>query len=175
MALKPNKQSMGNSSIEMNWGTDINSLVPEITDFSKTLSSWGQRSAGGGIDFKMGEIPTNSFGLGNITPGSGEGNWQSKWLGGTNAQGMQTNGIIPVGINALSGLTSAYLGWQQFNLAKDQLAQNKKIFNLNFGNQAQSVNTQLEDRQRARVAGGGGAYESVDSYMAKNAVQTKGI
>lgn len=92
------------------------------------------------------------------------------------ATGLTTKGSLATGMDIFGGLASAYLGWQQFNLAKDQLAQNKKIFNLNFANQAQSVNTQLEDRQRARVASSStGAYESVGSYMDKNAVKQKGI
>lgn len=89
--------------------------------------------------------------------------------------GLTTKGL-ETGIGIFGGLASAYLGWQQFNLAKDQLAQNKKIFNLNFANQAQMVNTQLEDRQRARVASSStGAYESVSSYMDKHAIKQKGI
>jgi hypothetical protein len=94
-----------------------------------------------------------------------------------NTTGQFQQGKLGEGISMFTGLANAYLGWQQFNLAKDQMAQNKKIFNLNFANQAQSVNTQLEDRQRARVAssGGSGAYESTDAYMKKNAISGKGI
>lgn len=107
--------------------------------------------------------------------GDGKPSWQTKWLGGTDANGLSSKGIIPVGMQAFSGLTSAYLGWQQFNLAKDQLAQNKKIFNLNFSNQAQNINRDLEDRQRARVASNAGAYQSVGDYMNKNSVSGKGL
>lgn len=111
-----------------------------------------------------------------LAPNSGTpSNWQSKWLGGTNENGTTNAGIIPTGINALTGLTSAYLGWKQMNLAQDQLQQNKKIFNLNFQQQANTVNRDLEDRQRARVASNPGAYESVGDYMNKNKVASKGI
>lgn len=81
------------------------------------------------------------------------------------------------GMPAIQGLTSAtgaYLGYQQLQLGKSQLEQNKKIFNLNFGNQAQTLNTQMEDRQRARVASGE-KVDSVDDYMSKHAIKTKGI
>lgn len=101
------------------------------------------------------------------------------FLGKTNKlTGESTQGW---GMPAIQGLTSAanaYLGYQQLQLGKSQLAQNKKIFNLNFTNQAQTLNTQLEDRQRSRVAssaGGSSQAESVDSYMSKNAIKTKGI
>lgn len=102
--------------------------------------------------------------------------WQMKWLGGVDgATGTRTNGILPVGAAALTGLASSYLGFQQLNLAKQQLSQNKKVFNLNFQTQAANVNRDLEDRQRARVASNAGAYDSVDSYMSKNGIKAKGI
>jgi hypothetical protein len=85
-------------------------------------------------------------------------------------------GKLGQGIGAFTGLANAYLGWQQFSIAKQQMDQNKKIFNLNFANQAQTTNTALEDRQRARVAShAAGGVESVDSYMAKNRVSGQGI
>lgn len=88
--------------------------------------------------------------------------------------GQVQAGALGEGIGAFTGIANAYLGWQQFNLAKDQMAQNKKIFNLNFSTQAQTLNTEMADRQRVRVARGSGA-ESVDSYMAKNSIKVRGI
>lgn len=88
--------------------------------------------------------------------------------------GQFQQGKLSEGINVFTGLANAYLGWQQFNLAKDQMAQNKKIFNLNFANQAQTLNTSMEDRQRVRVARNS-SNESVDSYMKKNAISGKGV
>jgi hypothetical protein len=162
------------ADFNINWGSALESPDTDIEDFSDILSSWGQPgSTAGGFDFKMPTTGATPGILGTGAPAGGD--WQTKWLGGTTPEGMRTNGIIPVGLSALSGLTGAYLGWQQFNLAKDQLAQNKKIFNLNFANQAQSINTQLEDRQRARVASNPGAYKSVGEYMDENKVSTRGI
>lgn len=89
--------------------------------------------------------------------------------------GVTTEGKLGAGIGAFTGLANAYLGWQQFSLAKEQMAQNKKIFNLNFANQAQTINTSLADRQRSREIGWGGLAESTDSYMKKNAISGKGI
>ena len=94
------------------------------------------------------------------------------------ATGEKTQGWGMPAIQGVGALANAYLGYQQLQLGKSQLAQNKKIFNLNFGAQAQTLNTQMEDRQRARVASAGsgsGSLDSVDSYMAKNAIKTKGI
>lgn len=101
--------------------------------------------------------------------------WRLDLLGGKASDGTMVNGSLPTGLHAFSSLAGAYLGWQQFNLAKEQLAQNKKIFNLNFGAQAQSTNRELEDRQMRRVRDSGGLAESVDSYMTRNRVNTKGI
>ncbi len=137
------------------------------------------RDLGAGLDSTAFNWGAPSAAIPNLAAPPGTNNssgaWQNKWFGGTDAEGMKSNGIIPTGVGALSGIASAYLGWQQMNLAKNQLEQNKKIFNLNFQNQAQSVNTQLEDRQRARVASNAGAYESVGSYLDKNSVKSKGI
>lgn len=163
------------AEFKFNLGTMLSKPDATITDFSEALSSWGKSKPEGGIDFSAGSTNQGSFSLDSLKPGTGEDSWRMKLLGGKDAQGNFVNGSLPVGIGALSGLTSAYLGWQQFNLAKDQLAQSKKIFNLNFGAQAQSVNTQLEDRQRARVASNPTAYQSVGDYMSKNAVKTTGI
>lgn len=102
--------------------------------------------------------------------------WQTRWFGGVDGKtGTASNGYIPTGMAAFSGLAGAYLGFQQMNLAKQQLDQNKKVFNLNFQTQAAGVNRDLEDRQRARVASNSSAYESVGSYMDKNSVKSKGI
>lgn len=127
-------------------------------------------------------VPSLNFGASNpavgnsLTPNAGTpSGWQAKWFGGTNANGTGTNGIIPGALGAFTGLANAYTGWQQFSLAKEQLAQNKQIFNLNFMNQAKNVNRDLEDRQRARVASNSNAYQSVGDYMKKNSVSEKGI
>lgn len=164
------------ADFNINWGSALESLDTTINDFSDILSNWGRSNSTntGGFDFKFPAGATPGIFDAPTTNATGS-DWQTKWLGGTTPKGMRTNGIIPVGIGALSGLTSAYLGWQQFNLAKDQLAQNKKIFNLNFGQQAQSLNTALEDRQRARVASNPGSYQSVGDYMAQNQFSTQGL
>lgn len=101
--------------------------------------------------------------------------WKLDWFGGKSADGTFQNGILPTSIGALSGIAGAYLGFQQLKLGEQQLEQNKRIFNLNFANQANSINTELEDRQRARVASNPSAYENVTDYMKRNSVSPKGI
>lgn len=83
--------------------------------------------------------------------------------------GQQGWGNIALG--ALSGLGGAFMGMKQYGLAKDALAQSQSQFNQNYAAQRQNVNTQLEDRQRARVAATAGGAESVESYMERNRIR----
>ena len=80
----------------------------------------------------------------------------------------QYGSTITGGLQAAGGLWGAYNGMQQTKLAKQQMANSLNQWNKSYVNQVASYNTRLEDRQRARVAANPDAYESVDSYMAKN-------
>ena len=80
----------------------------------------------------------------------------------------QYGSTITGGLQAAAGLWGAYNGMQQTKLAKQQMANSLNQWNKSYVNQVASYNTRLEDRQRARVAANPDAYESVDSYMAKN-------
>ncbi len=168
MATKDFTLNFGTNPLQTN-ATDV---MNPLTDFSSVLSSWGTPAAGGGVEFTTPPMFPAGTNTGASTPNA---NWQLDWFGGTRPDRTQVAGYIPTAVDAFSGLAGAYLGFQQMNLAKDQLEQNKRIFNLNFANQAQTVNTQLEDRQRARVASNPDAYESIDSYMNRNRVSSKGI
>lgn len=85
--------------------------------------------------------------------------------------GVKTDGYGGLALGAVTGLGSLYLGMQQYNLAKESLANSKAQFERNFANQVKTTNTSLEDRQRARVASNAGAYQSVGDYMAQNGVR----
>lgn len=74
------------------------------------------------------------------------------------------------GLEALGGIAGLYMGMKQYNMAKKQMEQNHQAFKKNFNAQAQTLNTSMEDRQRARIASNPNAYESVDSYMNKNRI-----
>ena len=106
--------------------------------------------------------------IGTQTPAQAGGGWFTKdaILGKDGQQGW---GNLALG--ALQGIGGAYMGMKQYGLAKDALAQSQNQFNLNYNAQRQTTNTQLEDRQRARVAATGGTAESVDSYMARNRIE----
>jgi hypothetical protein len=70
-----------------------------------------------------------------------------------------------------SALVSAFMGMKQYGLAKKTLAENKRQFQLNYDAQKGMTNSRMEDRQRARVAAGGDAYQSVGAYMNQNGVK----
>lgn len=94
-------------------------------------------------------------------------------LGKKLADGTRVDGWGGLALGGAQGLLGGYLGMQQLGVARDTLAQNKRQFDLNFGNQVQTINTHMEDRQRARVASDPGAYQSVGDYMKTNGL--KGI
>lgn len=91
-------------------------------------------------------------------------------LGYTNNQGVQQQGWGSLALGAAQGLGSAWMGMKQYGLAKDTLKENKRQFNINYEAQRKLTNSQLEDRQRARVAANPGAYQSVGDYMNKNGI-----
>jgi len=84
----------------------------------------------------------------------------------TDKNGLTTQGIGNMALSAGTGLLNAYTGMQQLGLYKDQLNFQKDAFYKNWDANKSTVNSQLEDRQRARVASNSGAYESVSSYLA---------
>lgn len=78
---------------------------------------------------------------------------------------------LAMGGNALQGIFNSWMAMKQYGLGKQQLAEGKRQFGLNFEAQRNTVNSQLEDRQRARVASNPGAYQSVGAYMDKNGIK----
>lgn len=100
-------------------------------------------------------------------------NWMktSGFLGSKDANGIETQGWGGLALGGLQGVANLWMGMQQYNLAKETLAQNKEQFNRNYEAQRTTTNTALEDRQRARVASNPGAYQSVSSYMDQNRVR----
>lgn len=86
------------------------------------------------------------------------------------ATGNQVNGWGGLAVQGALGLGNLFMGMQQYNLAKDTLANNKAQFAKNYAAQRQATNTALEDRQRARVSANPNAYQSVSDYMAQHRI-----
>ena len=96
--------------------------------------------------------------------------WMPDWLKGAVGT-KEAPGWGGMAMGAASGLANAFMGMKQYGLAKDTLANNKQQFQMQYDAQKQMTNSNLEDRQRARVASNPGAYQSVGDYMTKYGVK----
>lgn len=92
-------------------------------------------------------------------------------FGGSQKNGTQSMGWAAPALGIGQAVMGGIMGNRQLGLAEDNFKEGKRQFNLNYGAQRQTTNTQLEDRQRARVASNPGAYESVDTYLDKNRIK----
>lgn len=101
---------------------------------------------------------------------AGSGSMMDSFFRQKNAEGMTSGGYGELGLGLLSGGVNTYLGFKQYQMAKQGLQQQQKQFDMNYAAARQTTNTAMEDRQKARVASNGSAYESVDSYMNRNRV-----
>jgi hypothetical protein len=108
---------------------------------------------------------------GGITPPGGTNSIWDSFFTKRAADGTQTQGWGGLALGGAQALGSLYMGMKQYNLAKDSLAFQKESFNKQYENQKTLTNSQLEDRQRARVASNAGAYQSVGDYMNQNGVK----
>lgn len=93
--------------------------------------------------------PTSS-----TTPTNPMANWN--WFGNE-----QSAGILPTAISGLGALSQGWLGFQQLNLAKDQLAFQKDAFRRNLANQTQLTNQQLVNQQQVRSSFDPANYQAV--------------
>ena len=109
----------------------------------------------------------NTSGFGGALSGATKPDFLSmeSFLGGNG-----TPGWGGAALGAASGLMNGFMGMQNYNLAKQQLAFQKQAYEKNLANQTKMTNTALEDRQRARVASNAGAYQSVSDYMRQNGI-----
>jgi hypothetical protein len=150
--------------------------------WAKAMANWGYQpnipdpSRMG--DYSFASMPTPQLNAMATPAGSAPAGGFTDWLRSTGVigttdqkTGVRTDGWGGLALGAATGLGSLYLGMQQYNLAKETLANNKAQFERNFANQVKTTNTNLEDRQRARVASNAGAYQSVGDYMSQNGVK----
>jgi hypothetical protein len=97
-------------------------------------------------------------------------NRQSMFGGTDMNSGISSGGWAPVALGAGQAIFGALQGNKATKLAEDQFKEGKRQFDLNFNAQRSTINSQLEDRQRARVASNPTAYENTDDYLRKNRV-----
>lgn len=161
-------KTAGMPTVGNGWNA-ANASVPTM-DFSSLL---GYSSGAGAADFGMPAMqrgPMNLSSLMNLGK-MGMKDTFGGFLDTTDmATGMKTQGWgMPV-ISAANGLMSGFLGLKNYGLQKDALKQSKKEFEMNWGAQQKMVNSEMEDRQRARIASNPNAYQSVGDYMKKNGI-----
>lgn len=94
----------------------------------------------------------------------------AKMFGGVDGDGNQIGGAAPVLATLGQSIMGAYSGMKRYGQAQDQLKEAKRQFDANYEAQRKSINTSMEDRQRARVASNPDGYRSVSEYMKKNRV-----
>ncbi len=120
--------------------------------------------------------PGTPFGF---TPGAGapgfmESDFMKNMLGYKTADGTQHMGWGGMALGAGQALFGAWDGMRNYGLQKDQLAFSKDAFAKNWDAQRKTTNSQLQDRQQARLASREGAstnpYQSVGDYMKQNGI-----
>lgn len=91
--------------------------------------------------------------------------------GYTAPDGTQFNGWGGMALGAAQAGANLFMGMKNYGLAKDSLKESRRQFDLNYGAQRDTLNTRMEDRQRARVASNPTAYQSVGDYMDQNRIR----
>lgn len=149
-----------NGFIDMSRWAMPNTVIPDGFDsqFTPSLGAYGGTGSLGLSDW-MGQ----SGGLGG--GGFMDSLRSSGFLGTDGNQGWGG-----AALGAIGGLGNAFMSMRNYGLARDALASSKDQFNKNYAAQRDTINTQLEDRQRARVAANPNS-ESVESYLARNRIK----
>ena len=98
--------------------------------------------------------------------------WFSRqgFFGGKDSFGNTSMGWGPALFGMGKSIFDGWMGLQQLDLVKDNLDFQKDAFSKQFENQRTLTNSELRDRQAARVASNPTAYQSVDDYMKANGV-----
>ena len=141
-----NMPTQNNYPATMGFASDFMNKSPVLNSGNMGLSDWMAQTDGGGTSI-MDSLRKSGF-LGS----DGNQGWGGMALG------------------ALGSLGGAFMGMQNYNLARDTLKSSQDQFAKNYAAQRTVLNSQMEDRQRARVSANANN-ESVDSYMNRNRVQ----
>lgn len=170
-----NIRPSGGSNLGLNtgWGEMSNWGLPGDVPISPAYTPG---LTGGGVNTQLGS-PTSFVNTGLGGTGIGQGgpgfmsgiNQSLRDSGFIGSEGQQGWGGLALG--AAQGLGNAFMGMKQYGLAKDTLQNTRDQFNMNYGAQRDLTNSQLEDRQRARVTATAGGAESVEDYMKRNRIK----
>ena len=110
----------------------------------------------------------------DAAPGFMDSDFMKGMLGWKDKDGIQHMGWGGLALGAGQALFGAWDGMRNYNLQRDQLAFSKDAFAKNWDAQRKTTNSQLADRQAARLASREGAgsspYQSVGDYMKQNGI-----
>ncbi len=126
------------------------------------FSSWGQPSANQATGMGANAINTTSVGYDPMAAFNQSASPQqpgatSWWndptiMGGKDAQGNVSNGILPTALGAASGIAGTVLGFEQLGLAEDQLKFNQDAFWSQYNQQVADREASTA-RQKASASG----------------------
>ena len=131
-----------------------------FADELQGLANFGFSGRGAPSQFSMGSVPQDRQGLLNyrLYGGTPIGVASDYFQMGDNNAGAGfgfntgTIGALSGGLQALSGLASAYMGHKNYQMAKDQFGFQKGLANRNLTNQAKTINNAYNNA--AQVAAG---------------------
>ena len=135
-----------------------------------------------GLNFNYGNNAFGSYDTGGVSQASNVADTaastgllsglfnRESMFGGTNANGQTMGGWVSPLASIGSAIFGGIQGNNQLKLAEKQMKEARRQFDTNYSAHRQSLNPQMEDRQRARVASNSSAYESVDDYMNRNRI-----
>lgn len=127
-------------------------------NFAPNMQSMGSNPSFTSVGEAMGfEMPTYAQG--------------NSWAGNLGKWASQNSDLLKAGAGLITGGIGAWNGMNQNKLMRQNMNQQAGQFREQMDLSKQSLNRNIEDRQRARVASNPQAYESVDSYMKKYGVK----
>lgn len=156
--------NLGGAGALSSFGSDAGSGAQNIASLFQAGQTGGAGASAGGA----GGIFDS---LSNVWNGDGFLGKNSVLGGVDTKSGMKTAGWAPLALGLGQAIYGGIQGQRTQKLAENQFKEGKRQFDLNYNAQRDTINTNLEDRQRARVASNPGAYQSVSEYLDKNRIK----
>ena len=145
-------------------GQGANAIGSGLNSMGNWFSSFGTPDAPAGV------APVGTQGINLPVTGGAPTYTAPSWDSFAGIFGdKNTSGWAPTAVQGLSSLAQWQSGNKAAALAKDQFNFAKQMAQTNLANQAQLLNTAMEDRQNARRASSG-SYQDTASYMNENKV-----
>ena len=153
------------------WGSFSNLMGQGANAIGSGLNSMGNWfSSFGTPDAPAGIAPVGAQGI-NLPVASAAPTYTApSWNSFAGIFGdKNTSGWAPTAVQGLGSLAQWQSGKKAAALARDQFNFAKQMAQTNLANQAQLLNTAMEDRQNARRSASG-SYQDTASYMSENKV-----